>query len=203
MNLEKSISSILLHISNCKLEFKPQSQTGCQHIGAVLADAVLQAGLNYTHVVKPRVISLMRRFPSACTTSVLVDLIGQYGATTLLNWKHPEKLQRFRELTNFFYVEAVETTTDLRSWLEILENKERLRFLRGVGPKTVDYIQSLVGLPAVAVDRHIRSFAELAGLDQLHYSHVKAAMESAADRLKCGRLELDVAVWNFMSAGRR
>lgn len=203
MSLEKNICSILSHVSNCQLELNPQSQMGCPHIGAVLADAVLQAGLNYTHVVRPRVVSLMHHFPSGCTTSGLIDLIGQHGAANLLNWRHPEKPLRLRGLANFFYVETVETTNDLRLWLQRAQNRDRLHLLRGIGPKTVDYIQSLVGLPAIAVDRHIRSFAELAGLGRMHYAQVKTVMELAADRLKCGRLELDVAIWRFMSSGQR
>lgn len=199
MNLEESMHSLLRHISNCQLEFKPQCHKGYRHIGAVLADAVLQAGLNYTHVVRPRVVSLIDKFPSGNTTSGLIDLIGLHGSSSLLNWSHPEKPLRLRELTNFFYLEAVETTEDLRLWLHGSKNKARLLKVRGVGPKTVDYIQSLVGLPAIAVDRHIRSFAQNAGLGQLEYNHVKAIMESAADHLKCGRLELDVAIWQFMS----
>ncbi len=202
MNLEICVQAIIQHVSDCKLELDVIGRSECSHIGAVFADSILQAGLNYNHVVKPRVLSLMCRFPSGSTTSGFMDLIGRHGAGELLKWRHPEKPERLRGLTNFFYLEGVETTCDLRIWLGLAENVMRLSGLRGIGPKTIDYMQSLVGLPAIAVDRHIRSFAESAGLRSMNYSYLRMVMEVAADRLNCGRQEFDGAVWRYMSTER-
>ena len=54
------------------------------HIGAVLADSVLQAGLNYANVVKPRIASILRTFPHATTVNVLIEVIEREGSSKFL-----------------------------------------------------------------------------------------------------------------------
>ena len=52
--------------------------------------------------VKPRVLRLLHNFPKATTTSKFLDLIDEFGAEHLLNWKHPEKPTRLITIANFF-----------------------------------------------------------------------------------------------------
>src|ERR1700739_2634931 len=92
---------------------------GYVHMGATLSDAVLQAGLNYNFVVKPRVLRLLRDYPTATTTSQFLDLIAKFGAGGLLNCKHPEKLSRLIAIANFMYVRSIETENYLRGWLQV------------------------------------------------------------------------------------
>jgi len=43
-----------------------RTRSTCGHLGAVLADSILQAGLNYTTVVRPRVLAILQVYPSSC-----------------------------------------------------------------------------------------------------------------------------------------
>lgn len=45
------------------------------HMGATLTDAVLQAGVNYAHVVQPRVERVRSRYPEATTASAFLALL--------------------------------------------------------------------------------------------------------------------------------
>jgi len=172
---------------------------GYKHMGATLSDAILQAGLNYNTVVKPRVLRLLHNFPRATTTSKFLDLIDEFGAEHLLNWKHPEKPTRLITIANSFYVRSIETENYLRDWLQSPDNAMDLESIRVVGPKTVDYLKMLVGIPAVAVDRHIRTFVQRAGFRSSNYTAIREVVEEAADRLQVHRTSLDYAIWVHIS----
>jgi len=170
------------------------------HMGATIADAILQAGLNYRTVVQPRVRRLMEEFPEAETTTGFLNVIAFHGLKVVLNWRHPEKPRRILEMTWLLANEGIETESDLREWLEKPGNDGLLLGLRGVGPKTADYLKMLVGLPSVAVDRHLRAFVEAAGIECNGYDETRRLLESAADSLGVDRRSLDKAIWSYMSS---
>lgn len=165
------------------------------HMGALLADAVLQAGLNYRTVVQPRVNRILTLWSDALLTSDLLRLINDWGAPHLLQWTHEEKLNRFVGLVEFVHKHSVETVTDFAAWLAIDQNVSDLRTLRGVGPKTVDYLRNLTGTPAIAVDRHIRAFVESSGITCNGYTHTRLLVEDAAAFLQLSPSLVDHAIW--------
>lgn len=178
---------------------RPSLIRGYDHMGALLTDAVLQAGVNYRTVVQPRVSAILSNYPEATTTTAFRTLMIYYGANIILRWKHPEKPRRLQEITDYFYDKHVETPYDLHHWLLSSENCGSLRQVRGVGPKTVDYLKSLANLPTVAVDRHIRRFVMIAGLDLHKYEEVRTVVSYAADLLSVPRCSLDYAIWSYSS----
>ena len=86
--------------------------------------------------------------------------------------------------------------------LERPGNPKLLVELRGVGPKTVDYLKMLVGLPDLAVDRHIRLLVSRAGLSYTRYEDIKNVVGLAADELGIRRDTFDKAIWAFFSLGQ-
>lgn len=200
MNTKANAQLLVEHISllnNFNIEGK--SYNGYDHMGAILTDTILQAGLNYRTVVAPRVKRVMELYPIAYTTSTFLSIIEQDGANQVLNWQHPEKPRRLYEFTQFLFTLSIESDKDLYNWLMIQGNDQSLLKLRGIGPKTIDYLKNLVNLPAVAVDRHIRTFVLNAGITSGRYSEIQAIVEQAADLLNIGRSSLDHAIWLYMS----
>jgi hypothetical protein len=171
-------------------------RTTYDHAGALLADAVLQAGLNYRSVVMPRVQRILREFPDADRVSGLVCLINNGSTTHLLDWQHRTKVERFEDLVAYFFREKVETTQDVRTVLSSDTFRSGLQSLNGVGPKTIDYMSCLVGIESIAVDRHIRKFAARAGVNNDEYDFLKNAFCFAADLLSIPRREFDAWVWS-------
>jgi len=174
-----------------------------QHMGAVITDSILQAGLNYRSVVAPRVRRLIEQYPKACTTSGFLDMIETYGLNNLLNWDHPEKPKRIYELTLFFHRYHINTECMLKYWLQKPENGKLLLDLKGVGPKTVDYLKMLVGLQSIAIDRHIRTFIKAAGLTHKRYEDIQQVVEIAADILALDRNDFDLSVWLYASSQQK
>jgi hypothetical protein len=183
-------------------DFRIYERTGAgyQHMGAIITDAVLQAGLNYRTVVAPRVQSLMLRWPSAYRTSTFATMIRRFGIKDVISWRDDEKPRRIECLTDFFVGQQVDTESQCREWLSDERNLVLLRQVHGIGPKSVDYIKSLVGVPAVAVDRHVRVFVKWSGLSLSHYEDIRQAVCEAAELLSCGYCDLDHAIWRYVSS---
>ncbi|WP_298937870.1 hypothetical protein [uncultured Ruegeria sp.] len=170
------------------------------HMGAVLADSVLQAGLNYSTIVRPRVQAIIEVFPHATTLDALTKIIEAQGSSRFLQWQHEEKVSRFDELLRFLVNTRIKDTTDLCEAL--LDNAFRsdLREIKGIGPKTVDYMACLVGVDCIAVDRHIRGFAELAGVTDDGYDYLRDVFNFAADLLSISRRQFDASIWHYQAS---
>lgn len=167
-----------------------------EHVGALLADAVLQAGLSYRSVVMPRVTRILDKFPEADRVSALVCLVERGSAAHLLDWQHRTKVERFEHLVVFLHRAKIDCTADIRTALKSDAFCADLKSLHGVGPKTIDYMACLVGIESIAVDRHIRKFAARAEVDSTDYDFLKNAFCFAADLLSISRREFDSWVWS-------
>lgn len=170
-----------------------------EHMGAVICDAGLQAGINYRHVVYPRIQSLLSGHPEIKTTSGFLDLLNVHGADVILTWNGVKKLNTITQLAQFFAERGIETTAQLQAWLLEPQHLTDLETISGVGPKTVDYIQLLVGIPAVAVDVHLRNFVRQAGIDLTTYIEVRDVIASTAELMGVGQATLDHSIWSYMS----
>jgi len=168
------------------------------HMGATITDAILQAGLKYETVVRPRAEKI-KQFLEAKTTSGFFNLIQKEGLSKLINWVNPEKLSRIENIVQFFIKEKIETEIDLKEWLLVEENLVKLKSLRGVGDKTVDYFKILVGFSGSAIDRHLLKFLHHAGIDVRDYNRAKTIIDGAADALSIDRRRFDYSIWKYMS----
>jgi len=151
------------------------------HIGALITDIILQAGLNYNTVVKPRVQKILLHFPEAETVIGFQKLIGLYGLQSIIYWDDAIKLGRINAVIDFLSVNKVNTCIELKNYLTLKGNQQQLLDLKGIGPKTVDYLLKLLGFDTVAVDRHIVSFIRSAGVNEENYMDIKKTVEYAAD----------------------
>lgn len=171
------------------------------HIGAAIVDAVLQAGLNYDNVVRQRV-DAVAAIGSARTTKGFLQLLEAQGVETVLSWRPGRKPRLVVSLAELLDREGVNTVLDLHAWLQRPENLPKLTALHGVGPKTVDYLKDLVGLPAVAIDVHLSRLLLAAGVPATDYHDARAIIEGAFDRMGVNRSALDYSIWRFMADAR-
>ena len=171
------------------------------HIGATVADAVLQANLRYKTHVKPRVNRILAEYPDERTTSATLKLLSSMPATDYLHWRGKDRADRFRQVLDLFAAEGIETEADLRDWLCHESCQVKLRSIKGIGPKTVDYLKILVGMPTSAIDRHLLNFLGLAGLAPCGYLEAQAIINATADLLSVDRAHFDHSIWQFMSKG--
>lgn len=200
---ERNVNLLLRYIDSIK-DFQlvaPDIPYG--NIGATIVDAMLQAGLKWETVVKPRVLRIKNDFPDACTATGFLNVLETFGPKKTLCWKHSDKPNRIVEITKFFVKEGVETEADLRNWIQNISNTEKLRTLKGVGNKTVDYFNLMVGIPTAAIDRHLLKFLHNAGIETNDYFEAKEIIHLAADARGIDRTTLDHSIWKYMSERKR
>lgn len=172
------------------------------HMGALVADAVLQANLRYETHVKPRVKSILATYPEATTTSALINLLNTIPTTVFLSWRGIDRANRFDEVVRLFKSENIETEKDIYDRFTSLQSKDfadKLRSIKGIGPKTVDYLKILAGLPESAIDRHLVNFLGEAGIHSTDYKEVQSIINGVADHLKIDRSIFDHSIWTHMS----
>jgi len=181
-------------------EFDPITQrTPYYHMGATITDSILQAGLNYRHVVYPRVLKLLTKFSDYRTTCDFIILMQVVPLTDLVDWKNEKKLQRISDLSWFLFNNGIENEDQLAIWLDTEKNINQLREISGVGPKTVDYLKMLSGNQAIAIDRHLFTFLELAGIPNQTYHEANSIYSKTSELLGMSKYELDRKVWLYMS----
>lgn len=172
------------------------------HVGATLADAVLQAANNYERTVRPRIERIRQTYARETNLNDLKRLLQRATAKELLNW-NGRRAKTFLELVDLLDREGVDTEDDLRGWLRRDGSGAKLCNIRFIGPKTVDYLKILVGFPLAAMDRHLFKFLELAGIGKLNYERDyergQEVVHNAADLMKLNRAHLDHSIWRYMS----
>jgi len=176
--------------------FKDRRPPGERAYGALLTDAILQAGLNYERVVHPRALRVRDVYPKAATTSGFLNVLEVRGYPEVLQWKDALKPDRVKRLATFFQDQNVETVEELQKWVGQPQSRKELLAINGVGPKTADYIAWLAGIPVVAVDRHITRFCAEAGIVKRNF---KKAARDAAVELGVDEGCLDYSIWFYMS----
>ncbi|OGN93756.1 MAG: hypothetical protein A2Z75_06600 [Chloroflexi bacterium RBG_13_50_10] len=187
----------------------PLRKPSHKHVGAIIADAVLQGGGHrYKTQVKPRVERMRDKYPVADTVSGLSSLLKSQGARTLLNWSGKDEQQRFRQTVAFFLKEQINTFDDLRNWLKSEANRYRLitksnrvdkAGIAEISDATADYYRVLVRLPdAVKVDSRVEQFLADAGINttKYRYKDLRTIVQLAAKQLRRSPLDLEGAIWN-------
>jgi len=172
------------------------------HIGATLADAVLQANNNYERNVRSRIVRIRTLYADAPRLSDLRRVLLRITIQEFLNWNGIRKPSTFLDLVDLLQREVVDTEDDLRQWLSTPDSHEKLLAIRFIGPKTADYLKILVGLPVAAMDRHLLGFLELAGLGKLSYPAGQDVVHRTADLMQLDRAHLDHSIWRYMSGSK-
>lgn len=200
--LSAEASKIIQHIEQLNLMYNSKSlPEPYQHMGATLAEAILQSGQTYETVIKPRIDRIRKEYATNKTTSDIVHLINEIGASTFLQWNDSEKINRFTGLLAFCNEKKIETEKNLAEWISTTQDSVSiLDGLSGIGPKTIDYIKILVGIDTIAIDRHILRFALQADVKIKDYYGLQAVYEIVAEEHKVTRIALDNTIWNYMSS---
>jgi hypothetical protein len=169
------------------------------HMGAKITESILQAGMNYKYVVYPRILKLLKDFPGYKTTSDFILLMQDVPLTELVDWKNEVKLQRINNLSQFLFNSNIENEDQFAIWLKTDKNAEQLKQIKGIGPKTVDYLKMLSGNQAIAIDRHLFAFLEMAGILIRSYDEANLLYSKTSELLNISKNELDKKIWLYMS----
>jgi len=168
------------------------------HIGATVADAVLQANMKYESHVRPRINRIRERYPDARTTSSVLHILQSIRATEFLSWRGVDRAERFCQILNLIHAEGIETEADLKEWLSNQSSLDKLDRINGVGPKTIHYLKILVGFPESAIDRRLNKFLDWGDVPPRSYDDAHDIINKTADILGVDRARFDHSIWRFM-----
>ncbi|MEU9701246.1 hypothetical protein [Streptomyces sp. NPDC047981] len=146
-------------------------------MGAVICDVSFQARRKYESTIRPRLLLLQSAWPDAVTVRGFQARLATEDLGVAMKFNSPGRVATAHALTDLLAARGVDTRGDLHDWLGHADNRATLRQVRGVGPKSVDYIGNLVGRSQVAVDVHLRAFAAAAGVAGLPYEQLRAVYE--------------------------
>ncbi len=173
------------------------------HMGATLADAVLQGGLRYERLSVPEEHRLRRRYPTARTTSAFDVLLESAEPLALLGWSDEQKVRRLRSLTQLLIDSEVERENDLLAWLDSAGAKVRLTAIEGVGQATFQYLRFLAGAEdAAAVDRWFWRILDGARVRTYGFNDALGVYREAAALLGVSLATLEYSLWRYGMARR-
>lgn len=173
------------------------------HMGATIADTVLQANNRYSSVT-PRVQRILTRWPNATTVTAVLDLLESIPTVIFLNWNGVDRVERFDSTLRLLNAERVETETDLRTWMMNDANLKKLRAIHGVGPKTVDYLKIMVGSQSIAIDRRLLTFLSGAGIavNPSDYDKAREILRRAAVLISVPLADFDHSIWRYIGGDK-
>ena len=169
-----------------------------RHLGATIADAVLQANMKWETHVRPRIRRIRANFPAAAALSSLKKTLVEKTTTRFLDWGGMDRVKRFDDIVDLFSSESIETEDDLRGWLLNERNLVKLAIIRGIGPKTIDYFKILTGIQTCAIDRRLLDFLRQADIVVSSYDEAKAIINLTADIMRVQRAYLDHSIWEYV-----
>ncbi|MCY0930208.1 hypothetical protein OTB20_29260 [Streptomyces sp. H27-H1] len=178
----------------------PFSQPGGWiHMGAVICDASFHARCKYEAALRPRLLRLQADWPDAATVRGFQGRLATEDLALAMDFNDSRKVATAHAITGLLAANGVDTRDDLHAWLDHQANRAALRTVKGVGPKSIDYIGNLVGRSQVAVDVHLRAFAADAGVPELRYEQLRTVYEEAAVLLGHDEGALEHAIWRHQS----
>ena len=128
--------------------------------------------------------------------SAFRQLLSVVSLEALLDWRGETKIVTMRSIIELLSSDGVESESDLASWLSDATHRNRLLAIRGVGPKTVDYLGILVGAEASAIDRHLKRFLLDAGVVSRSRKLSQQVLSGVAAHLGISLRDLDYAIWS-------
>jgi hypothetical protein len=170
-------------------------------MGATLIDGVLQAGLNYKTVVKPRVDKFKNEYRTVKTTTQFYELIIKEDLSQIINMKG-QKIDRIINLVKFLKNEKVETEDDLFDWISNTDNQLSLSNLKGIKSKTIDYLKILSGhKDAIAIDVRLINFIKMAcpEIGDFTKEYARELLIKTSQKLIVEPATLDFSIWTFMT----
>jgi hypothetical protein len=173
-------------------------------MGALIIDAILQAGVRYDTVVIPRVTRVRKEHPEAKTTSAFAALLGVSDPHELLDWGGTTAITRLLALTDLLLEEGVEDEAELLAFLDSPGGKARVTAISGIKDKTFAYLRFLAGAEdAVAVDRHLRRHLERCGVQFRGFDDAVEVYREAASLLGVSPATLEWSVFSLSTSRAR
>lgn len=162
----------------------------------LIADSVLQQGMNYKNFVLPRLMHIRTYFCNIHCISQLSTSLEDIE--NILQVKNKRKVNTFKNIIELFQKENIETYHDIVRWLSDENNFCKLLEINGFGAKTLDYMLNLFGYQNIPIDRHLFSFLQICTINTNNYQYASKIFNNVADRNNFCKIAFDKEIWNYV-----
>lgn len=166
----------------------------------LIADSVLQQGMNYNNFVLPRLIRIRTDYSHFHRISQLST--SQEDIENILQIKNKRKVNTFKNIIELFQKENIETYSDIVRWLSDKSNFCKLLEINGFGTKTLDYMLNLFGYQSIPIDRHLFSFLKLCLIETNNYQFASSIFNDIAEKNNFCKNMFDKEIWNYVRSLR-
>lgn len=171
------------------------------HMGMTLV-AVLYAPHMRYETVLGRAMRLRDDHPDAVTTGQFARTIQELGLPHLVDINNPQARDAVVEVIDILHEAVLETEVDVRESLEDFAHRERLRQVKGIGPKTGEFLRVRCGeSEAVAVDMWMVRMLRQAGIHLTRFWEQHEVISRAAYMLGVTPATLGESIWSYMRRG--
>jgi hypothetical protein len=198
--MNSPMETLLSYIHNQRrFEGVPSPAYGCDHLGAIIAEAVLQPGSRFKTSVVPCIERILRQYPRAKTSSGFVRILEEISPKYTLNWEEDDKPRRVLATAKYLHGAGIETTDEFRLVLADPEYAKSLKEIRGIGNKHIDYLKLSIDLPCESLPDSIHRFLQEAGLAFPTLDEAQPILEHTAQELKLDIRQFQLSVWRYVS----
>lgn len=187
----------LLFQDVCKNTFQQDRE---ENFLILIADSVLQQGMNYKNFVLPRLIYIKTHFCDIYCISQLST--SPEDIENILQVKNTRKVNTFKDIIELFQKENLETYHDIVEWLSDKSNFCKLLEINGFGTKTLDYMLNLFGYQSIPIDRHLFSFLKLCLIETNNYQFASSIFNDIAEKNNFCKNMFDKEIWNYVRSLR-
>lgn len=198
--MDITTESLLSFIHNQRrFEAAPSPSYGSEHLGAILAEAVLQPGSRFKTAVAPCVERILGQYPKAKTSGGFIRIMEEISPKYVLNWEEDDKPRRVLATAKYLHGAGIETAEDFRFLLADPDYSKSLKDIRGVGNKHIDYLKLLLDLPCDSLPKNIHRFLREAGISVSSPQEIQPILEHTAHELKLDLRHFQLSIWRYIS----
>ncbi|MBN2326512.1 MAG: hypothetical protein JXR73_05100 [Candidatus Omnitrophica bacterium] len=185
--------------SQRKFEAVESLAMGSEHIGAILAEAVLLPGSRYKSQVRPRIERLLKEYPEGKTSGVFVCMIEEISPKYFFNWDENDKPRRVLAAAKYLHELGVESTDDFRLLFDEPDFAKSLKEIRGIGAKHIDDLRQLLRLPCDSREEAMRIILEEAGFNFQTLDEASSMLEEVSSILDLAHEHLLLCIWRYVN----
>ncbi len=172
---------------------------GSDHVGAIVAEAVLQPGSRYKRLVRPRIEKIMKDYPKRKTSGDFVRLLEEISPKYFLNWEEEDKPRRVLAVAKYLHNLGIETKDEFYLLFDEPDFPKVLKEIRGIGNKHIDSMKLLLRYPCESLHEAVRLVFQEMNIPFSTFEESRVLFQEIAHELKLDYENLLLCFWRYES----
>ena len=171
---------------------------GSEHIGAFIAEAIMQPGESYKIAIRPLIERLIRDYPEGKTSGHFARLLEEISPKYFLNWKENDKPRRVLAVAKCLHALSIETADELRFIIDDPDFIKAMKDIRGIGNRQIDYLKLLLEIPSETAQEYMNVILKESGVSTVPEEEISVIWDETARLLQKKTSDLLLCVWRYL-----